>query len=237
MINSDSLNWKFWIFVLIIVFFILWLFFSGGEKEYIGMKPLHPKYKSDDYVKKNNIYDDKILDYTPKLPKKIIELEKTSCLISSSEVSYSEEYKSNVKKYSKYEMSEDNQDKVQIETNKSIGERICCEFMSKLYGKPFCSVRPNFLKNPETGHNLEIDCYNPEIKIGVEYNGIQHYVWPNYTGNTKEEFIQQIRRDKYKVETCDKNGVYLITVPYNVPHNLIPDYIKHYLPENVMKRL
>ena len=71
----------------------------------------------------------------------------------------------------------------------------------------------------------------------LEFNGVQHYIWPNYTGQSKEEFINQVKRDKYKLDCCDQHGVYLITVPYNVPDYLLRDYITHYLPENVMKRM
>lgn len=113
---------------------------------------------------------------------------------------------------------------------KSKGEEICCSVMEKIYGLPFYTVRPNFLKNPETGRNLEIDCYNPELKIGVEYNGKQHYVYPNFTGMTKEEFYNQLRRDRFKRESCDLNGVYLITVPYTVKHQDIENYIRERLP-------
>ena len=35
---------------------------------------------------------------------------------------------------------------------------------------------------------------------------------------------------------CDVNGVYLITVPYNVPHDKIKSYIQYYLPENYHQR-
>jgi len=118
----------------------------------------------------------------------------------------------------------------------SKGEQICCETMEKIYGVPFRSQWPIWLRNPETGGSLEIDCYNEDLKIGVEYNGIQHYVYPNHFHKTKEEFIAQCRRDQYKLETCDRNGVYLITVPYNVPHEKIEEYIRYYLPEAVNKR-
>jgi hypothetical protein len=108
--------------------------------------------------------------------------------------------------------------------------------MGELYGVIFKRERPEFLRNPETGKLLEIDCYNAHLRIGVEVNGIHHYVWPNYTGQSQEEFIKQVRRDQFKVEMCDKSGVYLITLPYNVPDNKVRDYIKYYLPENVKRR-
>lgn len=115
----------------------------------------------------------------------------------------------------------------------SRGERLCCETLEKLYGVKFTSVRPNWLKNPETGVNLELDCYNDELKLAVEYNGKQHYKWPNFTGQTHEQFINQLRRDKLKLELCDLNNVYLITVPFTVKHDDIPQYISNYLPENI----
>ena len=118
----------------------------------------------------------------------------------------------------------------------SKGEQICCEVLEKIYGVPFNSRWPAWLKNPETGANLEIDCYNDDLHLGAEYNGEQHYIYPNHFHRTKDEFIGQVRRDQYKLETCDRNGVYLITVPYNVSHNKIEEYIRYHLPESVNQR-
>src|SRR5690348_6310742 len=82
----------------------------------------------------------------------------------------------------------------------SKGEKECRRVLEEIYGKSFTKVRPKWLKNPETGRNLELDCYNEELKIAVEYNGEQHYKWPNFTKQSQEDFIQQVRRDKYKKE-------------------------------------
>ena len=116
-------------------------------------------------------------------------------------------------------------------TFRSRGEAICCQVLEEIFGKPFVRIRPDFLKNPETNYNLEIDCYNDDLKLGVEWNGVQHYVYPNYTGQSYDEFIKQVRRDKFKVEACDAAGVYLITVPYNTAENMIRDYIIKNLPK------
>ena len=118
----------------------------------------------------------------------------------------------------------------------SKGESITCKTLEQIYGVPFITARPDFLKNPETGENLELDCYNEELGIAAEYNGIQHYLWPNYTDQTEEQFHNQLRRDEFKINQCDLNGVYLITVPYEVPYDSIPKYIEYYLPENVAAR-
>jgi hypothetical protein len=119
------------------------------------------------------------------------------------------------------------------------GERLLCEALTEIYGVPFVTVRPDFMVNPETGRRIEFDCYNDDLKIAGEYNGPQHYVWPNYLERkqTYDQFIKQVRRDQLKVELSDKNGVYLITVPYNVPYNMIKDYVRYYTPESQQQRL
>jgi len=121
----------------------------------------------------------------------------------------------------------------------SKGEMLCKKVIEDIYGVPFYCVRPDFLKNPETGRNLELDLYNDSLKIAVEYSGISHYKYPNYFHKTKDEFLKQVRRDQFKVEMCDKNGIYLITVPYTVKNDYdsIRKYIEYYLPENYEKRM
>lgn len=125
------------------------------------------------------------------------------------------------------------------ELNKSVskGEQICKQSLEKMFGKKFITVRPDFLKNPETSRNLELDCYNEELKLAVEYNGIQHYNWPNFTNQTQEQFINQIRRDKFKLEVCDDNGIYLIIVPYTIKHDDIYDYILERIPYTLTSKL
>jgi hypothetical protein len=90
------------------------------------------------------------------------------------------------------------------------------------------------LVNPETNRNLELDCYNDELKIGLEYNGAQHYVYPNAFHKSEKEFISQVRRDEYKHRQCDKRGVYLITVPYDVTVKQMEAYIRERLPDKTV---
>ena len=47
---------------------------------------------------------------------------------------------------------------------------------------------------------------------------------------TNEQFINQVRRDEFKRETCDILGIYLITVPYTVKFKDIMAFIKANLP-------
>lgn len=116
-------------------------------------------------------------------------------------------------------------------TNMSKGEKCCLEVLSKIYKRPFYRVRPNFLRNPETGRNLELDIFNAELGIACEYNGRQHYCFPSFPGQTRQEFIAGLRRDLHKIKTCAKLGIYLIVVPYIIAHNDIERYIRQHLPK------
>lgn len=119
----------------------------------------------------------------------------------------------------------------------SKGEALCRRYLTEIYGKEFPRSRPDFLKNAKTNYNLELDCYNEEESLALEYSGIQHYKYPNRYHKTKEKFLEQRQRDLDKIQMCDASGVYMITVPYNIPHNQIKDFIIYYLPENVSERM
>ena len=114
--------------------------------------------------------------------------------------------------------------------NESNGEAICRAAFQAIYQLPFSSVRPNFLKNPETGRNLELDGYNEELGIAFEYNGKQHYVFPNCWHTTRDVFDAQIRRDIFKHEVCRRAGITLIPIPYTIPHVQLYDYILERAP-------
>lgn len=112
------------------------------------------------------------------------------------------------------------------------GEEICRHYLREIFGKPFHRAHPRWLRNPETGKCLELDCYNAELMIALEYNGEQHYVYPNTFHRTREDFDAQLRRDKFKADKCKERGVLLIVVPYNIPKSEIREFIKRELVEN-----
>ena len=109
----------------------------------------------------------------------------------------------------------------------SRGERECKRVLEKIFKREFIKSRPKFLNNPVTGgkYNLEIDCYNEELKLGLEYNGRQHYEYSSFFHKNKEDFLNQKYRDIIKKNMCKDNNVILIEVPYTVNIEDIEYYI------------
>lgn len=123
----------------------------------------------------------------------------------------------------------------------SKGETECRRVLEELFKRPFAKSRPDFLRNPVTSNgmdsnNLELDCYNSELKIAVEYNGIQHYKYVPYFHKTKDSFQNQKYRDYMKRDLCQSNGILLIEVPYTVNIPEIKSFLLDKLSSNKWMR-
>ncbi|HCT0517493.1 TPA: hypothetical protein K8055_002340, partial [Staphylococcus pseudintermedius] len=77
---------------------------------------------------------------------------------------------------------------------------------------------------------LEIDLYIPELKLGFEYNGIQHYEPVEHWGG-KKHLVKQQNNDKRKLVLCEKNNVNLLVFKYD--ENISIDLIKERLSLHV----
>jgi len=117
-----------------------------------------------------------------------------------------------------------------------VREQVVCQTLERLYSKGFPTVRPPWLRNPATGMPLEYDCYNEELQLAGEHNGEHHYIFPNSFHKSEQEFLAQRARDDHKRRLSEEHGVYLITVPYWVPHALIAEWTEYYTPERVLNR-
>jgi hypothetical protein len=111
----------------------------------------------------------------------------------------------------------------------STGEAISRDCLTKIYGKEFKNVRLKGMRNPNTGQKLEIDCYNDELKLGVEYHGINHYKYIPFFHKTREAYEKMRERDDYKLYMCKKLGINLIVVPYTTSHDKICSYLNREL--------
>ena len=64
-------------------------------------------------------------------------------------------------------------------------------------------------KNP-----MSIDIYIPSKKIGIEYQGIEHFKATPFFGGEKK-FEETYKRDKEKIKLCEENGIKLFHFTFN----------------------
>lgn len=100
---------------------------------------------------------------------------------------------------------------------RSEGEFLTCQVVEELVGgEVLVNVRPDILKNPKTGKNLEFDVFCEELDFAVDYNGSYHYDEKNYFNKNKKSFEGVKERDKLKKKLAIKNGICLLIVPWTV---------------------
>lgn len=104
-------------------------------------------------------------------------------------------------------------------------EKQCRRIVERIYGRAFPSIRPDFLKNPITGKNLELDMYNKDLKLAFEYNGVQHYKYTPFFHKSHKDFEKQKAYDNYKKSICEHLGITLIAIPYTTPYKDLDGYL------------
>ena len=245
-------SWIYWFIGLLIILIIIWLFWGRQKQPFIGLTRLYNNIateKTDPAVNgiitdpipssmvTSNIIPSSLSSLSSLQSKSLVPVPVRTLSIGSHRTINKNNHSRLAKKTTQKRQKMQYVSLISKRSDfGSRGEYLCCYILEEIFHKPFYRVRPDFLKNPETGYNLEIDCYNEELKLGVEYNGETHNKWPNYTGQTFEDFTKQVRRDQFKVDQCDRAGVYLITVPSSVPESCMKKYIEYLLPWNVKAR-
>lgn len=95
-----------------------------------------------------------------------------------------------------------------------------CKFiLETIFNKKFIKTR----KIVEGG--LELDMYNEELNLALEYNGIQHYKEDTKFFHKNGGFKEQQDRDNIKLNFCNDNNINLLIVPYTVKGNDIITFI------------
>ena len=81
--------------------------------------------------------------------------------------------------------------------NESTSEIVCRKILEFLFKKEFPKKRPTWLKYKR---NLELDYYNEELKIALEYNGPQHYKEVSWYKTTTLD--ERKAMDAFKEQKC-----------------------------------
>lgn len=77
--------------------------------------------------------------------------------------------------------------------------------------KILVNARLPALTNPLTDAELEIDIYLPDYRLGLEFNGPQHYT-PTEWFSEEEQFRSQRARDLMKLGLCQEKDIDLLVV-------------------------
>lgn len=110
----------------------------------------------------------------------------------------------------------------------SKGEYLCKNILEQIY-KGYKFERVRILKNPITGKLIELDCYNEKLKLALEYNGQQHYMYTEKFHKNKEDFYNLQYRDFIKKKLCKEKGIKLIIVPFHIKFENLKTFIENEL--------
>lgn len=103
---------------------------------------------------------------------------------------------------------------------KWIHEKLLFDIIVSLY--PNCNVLYHY--RAKWLENLELDIYIENFKIGIEYQGIQHYEIVQHWGGD-EGLKKRKLNDAKKKKLCEKNGVTLIYFDYT--KKITSTYVKN----------
>ena len=88
--------------------------------------------------------------------------------------------------------------------------------------------RDSFLRRINTGGSMSLDFYLPDYKIGIEYQGVQHFSPVEIFGGDKG-LKETKNRDKIKKEKCEDNGIELLYFTFNKKHIPVGGYSLGYV--------
>ena len=122
--------------------------------------------------------------------------------------------------------TQSNKQPIEKVKGESKGETLCRTIACKVFGRQFTKIRPDFLRNQVTDKNLELDIFNEDIKVAIEFNGEQHYKYIPFFHKNYEAFLNQRYRDEMKKGKCKEEGIHLIEIPYTVKLEDIESFIR-----------
>ncbi len=89
------------------------------------------------------------------------------------------------------------------------------QYDTKVFLKKYWSNNVVFEEFPVAGTRLTLDFYNATKKVAIEVQGQQHRKFVPFFHGNRINYIDQLRRDKQKLDFCNINDIYLIEVYEN----------------------
>jgi hypothetical protein len=106
---------------------------------------------------------------------------------------------------------------------RSKSEARAIKILEGIIGDTFPTVNPHWLLY--NGRTLELDGYNKDKRLALEFSGPLHTKWfPDRESYTK--YFERIVKDKVKITSCKANGVDLIVLDMTLPNKHWYNYIK-----------
>ena len=123
-----------------------------------------------------------------------------------------------------------------VRINQASFENKLRRILQNHFQKEFKKVRLSCLKNPLTNRNLEIDIYNEELKLALEFNGIQRSEYIPHFHKSYKEFENGMLRDLIKAKLCRENGIKLVTIHHwEINKDMLDSEILQLLLEKIAK--
>ena len=105
---------------------------------------------------------------------------------------------------------------------RSKSEAEVIKHLEDITGKKFPTVYPDWLV--WKGKRLELDGYNDELKIAIEFSGPLHTKWSPNT-EPYDKYFGRIVRDTVKRRLCKRHGVHLIIIDMTLPRHHWRNYL------------
>jgi len=97
-----------------------------------------------------------------------------------------------------------------IPHSKYLGEQKLSELVSYIFYDQEIFFRKRYEWLRYITNPLELDIYLPNINLAFEYDGGQHDKFTPWFHKTKQDFLDQQDRDRFKDKRCEEEGVTLI---------------------------
>lgn len=96
------------------------------------------------------------------------------------------------------------------------------DILESITGKKFPTINPKWLR--WRGRTLELDGYNVQLAIALEFSGPLHTKW--FPGKESyKKYYERVIKDEAKKEICARNGVTLIVIDMSLPSRHWRNYL------------